>query len=736
MLRTLIVLLFCFSISSVYSQIDISDARTMSEGTSVTVEGVATHGAELGIIRYIQDDSGAIAVYPGTGSVGDFPGDVNRGDRVQVTGALKVYNGLLEIDPVTAYTVISSGNALPDPTVVTPDGINEAAEATLLKVNNVSFSAGGNLFSVGNYEITANGETSEIYVRSGHSLIGTEIPLATVNLTGIGSQFNSIYQLLPRDINDLEIADNFYLTSAPDQSNISTSGFTVTWETNVAGNSTVRYGTTPAVDQMEVVAGSTTSHSVDISGLDPATFYYIEVSSDNGTSAVTSTQKLFSTASNSSGEMKIYFNHGVDANYSTGSYPTAITGAAIEAEIINRINAAQNTIDCSIYNINRTTIVAALTDAHERGVVVRYIADNGTANLALQNPAPPFSVLRGNSGGLMHNKFFVFDVDDTDNSWIMSGSTNLTDNNIADDFNNTVFIQDEALAKAYTLEFEEMWGSDGPSPGIFTVVFGADKTNNTPHKFLVNGVLMESYFSPSDNTTIGIANAIRTADTDIEFALLVFTNNELGDAIVDAHNSGIDVRGIIDNVNSQGSEFDYLVNSGVNATGDNTTIQTHHKYGIIDATSPNSDPQVILGSHNWSGGAETSNDENTLIVHDATVANIYLQEFEARWCEVQGGANCITTSVDNNNTIEGVEMGIFPNPAKGVANVNLEVEQNETVVLNLLDFRGVFLRSIVLKNVQGQHTQVIDVEALTAGQYILQLQIGDQQMSRVIQVVK
>lgn len=737
MFRTLLCFLVCFSLTVAYAQDDIAEVRTMPLGTTVTVQGVATNGSSLGIIRYMQDETGAIAVYPGAGSVDDFPDSVQRGDLVEVTGTLKDYNGLLEIDPVLSYNVISSGNPLPDPVPATPEGINEATEAQLLQVNGVTFTAGGSPFAVGNYEFTANGETSEIYIRSGHSLIGTIIPLATVNLTGIASQFNSIYQLLPRDANDLEIADDFFLTAPPTQTNLSTDGFTVSWATNAAASSTVRYGTT--ADNLDQVAGTsdlTTSHSVDLTGLEPATFYYVEVSSDNGTSTVTSMQEIYSTASTSSGAMKIYFNAGVNASFSTGSYPTATSGAAIEAEIINRINEAQVSIDCSVYNINRATIVAALVEAHARGVIVRYIADNGTANLALQDPTPPFPVLRGNPDGLMHNKFFVFDAEDNDNSWVMTGSTNLTDNNIATDYNSTVFIQDKALAKAYTLEFEEMWGAAGPEPGIFTVLFGADKTKNTPRNFLVNDILIELYFSPSDNTTIGIANAVESADTDLQFELLVFTNNELGTAVLNEHNSGVQVRGIIDQINSQGSEFEYLVNGGVNVIEDNTTVQTHHKHCIIDATDVDSDPQVVLGSHNWSASAETRNDENTLIVHDANVANVYLQEFEARWCESQGGLDCIVTNLDEQHTIEGVDFKVYPNPARSHTSVDITLDQKEDLVLNLLDFRGVFLQSLVLNNVTGRFTETLDVQTLPAGSYIVQLQIGGKQMSRIIQVVK
>ena len=72
--------------------------------------------------------------------------------------------------------------------------------------------------------------------------------------------------------------------------------------------------------------------------------------------------------------------------------------------------------------------------------------------------------------------------------------------------------------------------------------------------------------------------------------------------------------------------------------------QIHHKYAIVDANFANSDPIVITGSHNWSNNAENNSDENTLIIHDPIIANIYLQEFEKRWCELQAGG-CVTSSI-------------------------------------------------------------------------------------------
>jgi phosphatidylserine/phosphatidylglycerophosphate/cardiolipin synthase-like enzyme len=48
----------------------------------------------------------------------------------------------------------------------------------------------------------------------------------------------------------------------------------------------------------------------------------------------------------------------------------------------------------------------------------------------------------------------------------------------------------------------------------------------------------------------------------------------------------------------------------------------HHKLFIVDGDYPDADPTDLTGSHNWSTNAESVNDENTVVVHDALIANL------------------------------------------------------------------------------------------------------------------
>ena len=56
---------------------------------------------------------------------------------------------------------------------------------------------------------------------------------------------------------------------------------------------------------------------------------------------------------------------------------------------------------------------------------------------------------------------------------------------------------------------------------------------------------------------------------------------------------------------------------------------------LVDADTA-ANPAVITGSANWSRNANVVNDENTLIIEDARIANQFLQEFYARYTAAGG----------------------------------------------------------------------------------------------------
>lgn len=666
-----------------FAQTDIATARAQGLGSSVTITGVVTNGSELGPIRYIEDNTGGMALYSSSLS------GLQRGDEVTVSGSLKDYNGLLEMDPISSNTVNSTGNTL-TPQVYTPLQIGEATESQLVQINNVIFNSGGSLFTVGTHDFTANGESGKIYIKTGHSLENTLIPMGTVTLIGISSQHtynfgcphtsgicpaSDGHQILPRDTADIIQSGNIVFTSAVNQTNITTTSYDLSWSVSANSSTNCNYGTTTALGTSINSGGNTQNHSISLTGLSPATFYYVQCYSIDGLDTAFSNVGIYSTASLSSGKIRPYFNHSVDNSFSNGVDAQDI-GSGFADTISAYIALAQNTLDICVYNASSSIIATAINAAYNNGVAVRYIADDDVTNIMLSslNANIPVVYRDPAPAGIMHNKFIIVDANSTNNSWILGGSTNWTNpSNLLNDYNNMIFIQDEAIAKAYTLEFEEMWSG----------VFGDNKLDNTPHKFMADGKLVEVYFSPSDQTTSQILRTIEGVDNTLEFGLLSFTRDDLGQAIIDKDiEFGVTARGIIEMKNSSnGGEYDNLVAASVNVRShEGVAHQLHHKYLITDASATSSDPIVLTGSHNWSNNAENNSDENTLIIHDATIANIYLQEFEKRWGEL-GTPNAIDDLID-------IELTVFPNPSAGIVNIksDLKVEQ-----INLYAIDGKFI---------------------------------------------
>lgn len=697
-----------FTSFSMYGQ-NIAQARTQAPGSTVTVRGIVTNGAELGKIRYLQDGSAGIAAFPGTGSAAGFEASVTAGDSIEVTGTLVDFFGLLEITPITSFQVISSGNPLPAPKSISLLDLSESLESQLVEFNCVSLNSPGGNFNAGTYDIhDAAGGASELYFRSSHPLLGTPRPTASFRLRAIVSDYLG-YQLLPRYADDMDEAGCFYFVQQPEQSSLQTDGFQLNWQTSLPATCTVFYGTSPVPDQSVAVAGSNTSHQVILENLLPGSIYWVQIAAEHNGLTIYAPLIPLVTVSTSSGEIKTFFNHDIDPAFANGNVPNGQTDDEVIAEILTRINQTEQTLDIAMYNNNRADLTNAVKAAHTRGVRVRYIAAFEGSNTAL-NPPPDFPLVYGNEIAIMHHKFLIADADIPDKAWVMSGAMNWTNQNIKTDFNNVLFIQDQSLARVYELEFEEMWGSNGPFPDVLNGKFGPAKTNNTPHLLRIGGRQVESFFSPSDQTTTQIERVIRSAESEALFATFSFTKNELGTALVDMHNDGVSVRGIMENIDDSGAEYAYLLANGVAVKHHNLTGEFHHKYTVVDAYDPTSDPVVLTGSHNWSNAAENINDENTLIIHDPALATLFKAEFEKRWGDFP---------VATHNGMP-ITLTVFPNPSAGHVHIfGMNHPSGKWQVSNTLG------QPMLLGQWTMGNTLELDLGTLPTGFYIITLHSED-----------
>ena len=314
------------------------------------------------------------------------------------------------------------------------------------------------------------------------------------------------------------------------------------------------------------------------------------------------------TASGSvNGWLQIYFTdptalHARD--YEGG--PDEILAAAIDQ--------ARLSVDVAAYSLNLWSIEDALIAAHRRGVVVRIVmeSDNmGNQEVQAIKDAG-ITVVGDQHEGLMHNKFIVID-----RSEVWTGSMNFTTYGTYEDNNNLIRIRSTQVAEDYTNVFNEMFEANH---------FGPDARAASPNSSLtIDGTPVEIYFSPEDGIAAHILTLLQSAQESIYFMAYSFTSNDIGNAIRQRAADGLTVSGVMDNdqINSsQGTEYDVFMQVGLNVRRDGNAGLMHHKVIIIDRKI------VITGSYNFSNSAETSNDENVVIIHNAEVAAQYLAEFQ------------------------------------------------------------------------------------------------------------
>ena len=665
------ILFFLISIE-LLAQTSINEARQQQIGSTVTITGVVTNGSELGTIRYIQDNTAGIGIYDNS-----LP-SVSRGDSITVTGDLDDFNNLLEVTAVTNFTSHASGVALPTPQEISISDIGEDYEAELVLIRNVEFvNAGGQFAGNENYSFTDGINTGQLRINTNSPLVGQAIPTDRFDLVAICSQYYSTYQLLPRDADDLISESSINITS-PIEVSATNNSITLFWSTDVGGFPFVRYGSSNDIASLTNVkeGDSTTSdetnnHLVEITGLQPSELVYAQLFMTNETDTVYSSIGAYITQSNSSGDIKVYFNSEIDESYAETSIASNIDDAMADT-LAAYINRANESIDFCIYNIDNSTISDALNAAYDRGVTIRFITCESTAHASVSDLNSNIPVLERPElaeGGIMHNKFAIFDAhsSNADAVWVWSGSTNLTPNQLTFDSNNMIFIQDQSLAKVYEVEFEEMWGSNTSEPNAQNAKFGADKINNTPHQIQVGNKLIDCYFSPSDNTNQQLINSINTADFDLDIETMLITRSDLGNAIISAFDRGVEVSVLLDEENEYTPSFiKNTLPQEKFIIDDAAAGMLHHKVAIIDANNPESDPQVITGSHNWSNSANDRNDENTLIIHDADIANQYYQQFAYRFVENDG------TLVLAAQIIQSASVKVFPNPTEGRLMINAD----------------------------------------------------------------
>jgi phosphatidylserine/phosphatidylglycerophosphate/cardiolipin synthase-like enzyme len=749
-------------------------------GQTVTVQGTVTTQGELGPpLVYLQSPTAGTACYDAT-----FGAGVVRGDSVQVTGIVVQYNGLTELQPVSAFNIIST-NKTTTPVNVTPTQARENGElyeGRLIKISGITAvkttsgvlatnwttSASGT-----NYRIFVGTDSVDIRIYTSTNIANTIIPPYPFSVVALESQFDSStpylsgYQIIPRSLTDIVTqAVGPTISTVPLESSINPTSITLTFNTLAPGDTKIRYFVSDSIGQPIVYtdslynAAQVTTHTATLTNLKPGKIYYAQVTSTDGTGTSTFGPKYFSTQSHSAstGKMEAYFNYPTEP---TVAMPNNLANgnADLQNRLIQRIDSARYSIDLAIYSFNDlTNIRQAILNAFIRGVKIRIVYDSRTIQSLMQDliNAGILVQQRPTGGALMHNKFFVFDGRDTtaaaySQKWVWTGSANITYQQFYQDVENTIFIQDEALSHTYTREFEEMWGSHNNVNNPTNAKFGTAKLDNTPHLFNINGKRLDCYFSPSDDIAAKIENMIQNeTHKSINFSIFAFTKFSIANKMKAKYvYPTLMVRGVFDrstNGNITNGPV-YFEMAGIGGTTpwnpaakvflDNYNIAYlyHHKYILIDADMPSSNPIVETGSYNFSNAASYDNDENIVMIYDSLIANQYYQEFVKRLTDAGG-------SIDVKTISEVVPMNYalnqnYPNPFNPATKITFDVAKLSNIKISVFDVLGREVSVLVNKQLNaGQYATEWTASNYPSGVYFYVLNVNGENVNTKKMVLK
>ncbi|HBH86770.1 MAG TPA: hypothetical protein DDY17_04095 [Syntrophaceae bacterium] len=134
----------------------------------------------------------------------------------------------------------------------------------------------------------------------------------------------------------------------------------------------------------------------------------------------------------------------------------------ISKELSRLIQAAKGEISVAAYAFSSKYLGNALVTAMKRGVKVRLILDEDNAKKSytidewlIENGIDIRFIKVKN--GCMHHKFMIID-----NTSLMTGSYNFTNDSEFRNYDAAIFINDSALLQSFTAEFTRLWSLASP----------------------------------------------------------------------------------------------------------------------------------------------------------------------------------------------------------------------------------------------------------------------------------
>lgn len=231
--------------------------------------------------------------------------------------------------------------------------------------------------------------------------------------------------------------------------------------------------------------------------------------------------------------------------------------------------------------------------------------------------------------------------------------------------------------------------------------------SSLPAGYVARGTWIDIYFtdpeSPLAQQETGgldgvLAASIDDARLSVDVAIYSMSLRSIRDALIRAHERGVQVRVVMESKNLDRSAPEALLDAGVPLIGDYGNGLMHDKFVIIDRS------EVWLGSMNftYSGAYE---DNNQLIhIRSTKLAENYIKEFEEMFLDGRFGQDTLAETPHPAIRIEGTSMDVLFSPDDGVADHVVEIlnDAEESIYFMAFSFtRDDFGKAMRRQNLLG-----------------------------------
>ena len=177
-----------------------------------------------------------------------------------------------------------------------------------------------------------------------------------------------------------------------------------------------------------------------------------------------------------------------------------------------------------------------------------------------------------------------------------------------------------------------------------------------------------------------LAASIDAARLTVDVAIYSLSLTSIRDALIHAHERGVQVRVVMESDNMDGSAPQALLEAGIPILGDRREGLMHDKFVVIDRS------EVWLGSMNYTFSG-TYNDNNNLVhIRSVKMAENYTKEFEEMFLDDMFGDHTVPETPNPDINIEGSRVETFFSPDDGVADHLYEILADATDSIYFMAF--------------------------------------------------